>query len=86
MVQRSLLLERLEKWRGKPIVKVLTGVRRCGKSVLLKQFQEALLASGVAPDRIVSVDFEDLSNEFLLDSLPRPCSCGRMEVRKPRCA
>lgn len=67
MVQRSLLLERLEKWRGKPIVKVLTGVRRCGKSVLLKQFQEALLASGVAPDRIVSVDFEDLSNEFLLD-------------------
>ena len=67
MVQRKQLLEKLDRWRGKPVIKVVTGVRRCGKSVLLGQFRERLLADGVPPERMVSINFEDLANEALLD-------------------
>ena len=49
----------LMKWRGRDLVKVLTGIRRCGKSTVLRLFANALAADGVPPKRVVSVNFED---------------------------
>ena len=54
-------------WLDAPVVKVLTGVRRCGKSVLLQQMRQELIAQGVHPDRIVLINFESLANEPLTD-------------------
>ena len=47
--------------------KVVTGIRRCGKSVLLEQYQQRLLANGVAPEQIISINFENLDYEPLKD-------------------
>ena len=67
MVQRIVYLEQLRKWRDQPVIKVITGIRRCGKSTLLDMFREELRAQGVTDDRIVSVNFEELEYEELLD-------------------
>ena len=53
--------------KDKQIIKVVTGVRRCGKSTLLKQFQEYLKSCGVEERQIISINFEDVSNEPLMD-------------------
>ena len=47
------------------MIKVITGIRRCGKSTVLLQCQEWLKASGVSEDQIVSVNFEELEYEEL---------------------
>ena len=39
-------------WKDERQIKVVTGIRRCGKSVLLEQYQQRLLANGVAPEQI----------------------------------
>lgn len=67
MVIRTTYLNKLKKMKDKQIIKVVTGVRRCGKSTLLLQFQEYLRACGVADDQIITINFEDLANESLLD-------------------
>ena len=67
MVIRSQYLEKLHKTRDSQIIKVITGVRRCGKSTLLMQFQEELRKSGVQSGQIVAVNFEDLAFKSLLD-------------------
>jgi len=67
MVLRRQYLEKLRKTQGSQIIKVITGVRRCGKSTLLAQFQEELLKSGVGSDQIISVNLEDLANKTLID-------------------
>lgn len=67
MVLRNRYLEKLRKTKGKQIIKAITGVRRCGKSTLLMQFQDELLKSGVESHQIVSVNFEDLAFKELLD-------------------
>ena len=55
--------------RGKTnrLFKVVTGIRRCGKSVLLEQYQDRLRAAGVEAEQIISINFEDLDYEDLLD-------------------
>lgn len=58
-IQRARYLEWLESWRDRDIIKVVTGIRRSGKTTLLELFQERLLASGVPKECIVSVNFED---------------------------
>jgi predicted AAA+ superfamily ATPase len=61
MIIRSKYIERLEDLRDKQIIKVLVGVRRSGKSVLLQEFQQVLLDTGVSPSQIQSYNFEDLT-------------------------
>jgi len=51
-------LERLFKYKEKPLIKVITGIRRCGKSVILKLLQAELVRQGVAEERIIYLDFE----------------------------
>ena len=56
---RTKYLEVLKNFRDHHVIKVITGIRRSGKSTLLQQYQEVLLADGVDPSQIVSINFED---------------------------
>ena len=67
MVKREVYLEQLFSWKDEQVIKVVTGIRRCGKSTLLKQYQAELTAQGVSQEQIVSVNFEELEYEHLLD-------------------
>ena len=59
LIQREQYLAKLRALRDKAIIKVITGVRRCGKSTLMQLFQEELLQSGVSEKQIISINFED---------------------------
>lgn len=63
MVERKEYLERLIQWKDEQVIKVVTGIKRCGKSTLLLQYQEWLMANGISKDQIVSVNFEELEYE-----------------------
>jgi predicted AAA+ superfamily ATPase len=67
MVERKEYLEQLWEWKDEHIIKVVTGIRRCGKSVLLEQFKDRLHLAGVEAEQIISINFEDLEFEELLD-------------------
>ncbi len=67
MVERRQYLDKLIKLRNKQIIKVVTGVRRCGKSTLLLQFQECLRGEGVEERQIIYLNFEKIENEPLHD-------------------
>ena len=59
LIQREQYLAKLRALREKAIIKVITGVRRCGKSTLMQLFQKELLQSGVGEKQIISINFED---------------------------
>ena len=67
MVQRHEYLDQLKKWKDKSVIKVITGIRRCGKSTLLELYREYLKTQGVTDDQIISINFEELEYEELLD-------------------
>lgn len=67
MVKRIEYLRRLQEWKDDQVIKVVTGIRRCGKSTLLSQYQEYLLESGVKEKQIISINFEELEYEELTD-------------------
>ena len=67
MIERKEYMALLEKWRDKKVIKVVTGIRRCGKSSLLRMFREKLLAEGVSENQVLELNFEDLDNEQYLD-------------------
>lgn len=66
-IPRSYYLAQLGVWRDKQIIKVITGIRRSGKSTLMQQYQQQLLALGVKSEQIQTYNFEDLANEPLQD-------------------
>ncbi|MER0123506.1 ATP-binding protein [Streptococcus sp. ZJ93] len=59
-IQRPFYLEFLRRHRDRQIIKVVTGVRRAGKSVLFQLFKEELLKEGIEEKQIISINFEDL--------------------------
>jgi predicted AAA+ superfamily ATPase len=68
LINRTEYLEKLKLLQDKQdLVKVITGARRCGKSVLLELFQNYLKTTGIADDQIISINFEDLINDELRD-------------------
>lgn len=67
MVKRKEYLNKLIEWKDEQVIKVVTGIRRCGKSTLLLQYQDYLHGNGVADEQIISLNFEELENEDLLD-------------------
>ena len=73
MVERKEYLDQLWAWKDEQQIKVVTGIRRCGKSVLLEQYQQRLLAEGVAPEQIISINFENLDYEPLKDYMELYC-------------
>ncbi|PKM71259.1 MAG: ATPase [Firmicutes bacterium HGW-Firmicutes-17] len=58
MKKRDLYLTQLVQFKDKPLIKVITGVRRCGKTTLLSLFEEHLRNSGVHDDHIIRMNFE----------------------------
>lgn len=66
-IERTDYLNWLNRWKEQQIIKVVTGVRRCGKSTLFEIFQEELLRSGVDAEQILAINFEDLEYEELQD-------------------
>lgn len=67
MVIRQEYLNKLISWKDENVIKVVTGIRRCGKSTLLQQYQSYLKDNGIADEQIISLNFEELENESLLD-------------------
>ena len=67
MIERKEYMERLIGYRDKHVIKIITGIRRCGKSTLLTLFQQYLLEGGVAPENIITINFEDYDNRSLCD-------------------
>ena len=66
-VLRKKYLDELIRWRDKQVIKVVTGIRRCGKSTLLEQYKQWLVASGVESSQIQALNFEELENEPFLE-------------------
>ncbi len=58
-IERTEYLEWLKRWKDKQIIKVVSGVRRCGKSTLFNIYKDYLLSTGVTDNRIISINFED---------------------------
>ena len=65
IIERKEYLNKLITWKDKQLIKIVTGVRRCGKSVLLKMYQDYLKNNGVKESQIVTINFEDLDYEEL---------------------
>ena len=66
-IARPNYLNQLSQWRDKHVIKIITGIRRCGKSTLMAQFQQMLLDDGVNKKQIIAVNLEDLAYENLKD-------------------
>ncbi len=62
-IVRSVYFEKIIPFIDKPIVKVVTGIRRCGKSVMMKQVQDYLIQHGVNEDCILDLNFESFTDE-----------------------
>jgi predicted AAA+ superfamily ATPase len=62
MIQREIYLKKLRLLRDKNLIKVVTGIRRCGKSTLLEMFRNELKLSGVSEKNVVSLNFEEREN------------------------
>ena len=58
MVRRDIYMNQLMKYKDSKLIKVITGLRRCGKSTLLKMFEQDLMLSGVPHERITNINFE----------------------------
>lgn len=68
MIKRERYLQILRTYRNKPIIKVLTGLRRSGKSSLLVLLQEELLANGIPQEQIVTINFDNMDFFELRDA------------------
>ena len=67
LLQRKEYLDKLIAFRDKQIIKIVTGIHRCGKSTLLRLYQDWLKAQGVSENQIISINFEDMDYEELTD-------------------
>lgn len=67
MIERTEYLNKLIAFKDKQLIKVVTGVRRCGKSTLFRLFQEQLKKEGVSEKQIQSINFEDMAFSDLLE-------------------
>lgn len=67
MIERTFYLEKLKLYSGKPVIKVISGMRRSGKSVLLKQYRDFLLSTGIPDGNILMINKESLEYDFIRD-------------------
>ncbi|MDR3195624.1 MAG: ATP-binding protein [Endomicrobium sp.] len=66
-IVRTTYLERLKKYKNQKIIKIISGIRRCGKSTILKMFIGYLLKSNVKQEQIIFLSLDDVNLEHLLD-------------------
>ena len=67
MIERTEYLEFLKKLKDKQIIKVVTGIRRCGKSTLFELYKQYLLSNGVEASQIISLNFENPKDNIFSD-------------------
>lgn len=67
MLKREIYLSKIRGFYHSDLVKILVGIRRCGKSIILKQIIEELKAEGIKDDHIEYINFEYIENENLTD-------------------
>lgn len=67
IIQRTEYLNKLIAFKDKQLIKIVTGIRRCGKSTLLEMYQNWLKEQGVTDEQIISINFEDIDYEELTD-------------------
>ena len=67
MVKRELYLQKIRPFYLSELIKVITGIRRCGKSTLLKQIMEELKSTDTPDTHIIYVNFEDYQYRRLMD-------------------
>ena len=65
MINRELYMRRIRPFLGTELIKVMTGIRRCGKSVMLELIQQELTESGVSSAQFIAINFEDMSYSHL---------------------
>lgn len=67
MIERKEYFDRLLGYKDKKIIKVITGIRRCGKSTLLNMYQKYLLKNGIESSQVITINFEDYESDELKD-------------------
>lgn len=67
MVIREKYLSELRQWKDKDVIKVITGVRRCGKSTLMDQWANELESNGAPASNVIHINLEMMENESLLE-------------------
>jgi len=67
MIKRNEYLEKLIGFKDKQLIKVITGIRRCGKSTLFELFQKYLIENGIEQNQIITINFENADFEELTD-------------------
>ena len=65
MIKREMYMSRIRPFIGTELIKVMTGIRRCGKSVMLDLIKEELKSTGVSESQMISFNFEAMSNAHL---------------------
>ena len=65
MIERPEYLKELKKFKDKDLIKVVTGIRRCGKSTLLEMYKKHLIENGIEKNQIISINLEDLKYNFI---------------------
>lgn len=61
MIKREMYMKRIRPFIGTALIKVMTGIRRCGKSVMLELIKQELVESHVDPSQFISINFEDMN-------------------------
>lgn len=69
MIKREKYIQKIRPFINKDLIKVLTGMRRSGKSVMLDLIKEELLSSEVDPSQFISINFENMNNTHLCDAV-----------------
>lgn len=64
MIERVEYLEKIKKWKDKDVIKIVTGIKRCGKSTLFDLYIEYLKSIGIKEDHIISINLESLDYTF----------------------
>ena len=64
MIDREEYLEELKRWKDKDLIKVITGIRRCGKSTLFEIFINYLKESGIKEEQIIKINLENVNYDF----------------------
>ena len=70
VIERPHYMRWLERWKDRDVIKVVTGLRRCGKSRILDMFRTRLLEQGVDENHIIAINFESLDEEYPLEAKP----------------
>ena len=67
MLKREMYLKRIREFYDSDLIKILVGIRRCGKSVILRQIIEELKEKGIKEEHIIYVNFEFIEFEDITD-------------------